>query len=139
MKAVQEQPVGMYAWFGYRLPFEQRIALISQAGFATTSFWFGDDEELFAGGMADRMTLLARQAGLSVDNIHVPFAECNAFWSDSEDSRLAVVKQYEVALTFCRNNDIPWVVVHVAKGPTPPPPTQSGLRAIGDLARRAEE
>jgi len=136
---MQPQSLGMYAWFGHRLPFEQRLALIAPAGFSTTSFWFGDDEELYAGGMADRMPVLARQAGLSLDNIHAPVAECNAFWLESEGSMAAAIKQYEMALAFCRKHDIPMLVVHVCKGSTPPPPTKSGLRAFGELATRAKE
>jgi sugar phosphate isomerase/epimerase len=129
----------MYAWFGYRLPLEQRLTLIAQAGFSTTCLWFGDDEELFAGGMADKMPVLARQAGLSVDNIHAPFADCNAIWSESKESVVSIVDQYTMALMFCRKYDIPILVVHVSKGSSPPPPTQSGLRALGELVARAGE
>jgi sugar phosphate isomerase/epimerase len=129
----------MYAWFGYRLPLEQRVRLIAQAGFTTTCLWFGDDEELVAGNMADKMPALAREAGLSVDNIHAPFADCNAIWSESMESVATVVDQYTAALVFCRKHDIPILVVHVSKGASPPPPTQSGLDLLGKLVARAGE
>ncbi|MBU1699185.1 MAG: sugar phosphate isomerase/epimerase [Candidatus Eisenbacteria bacterium] len=88
------QPLGMFAWFGYRLPLEQRVGLIAQAGFSTTCLWFGEDEELVAGNMADRMPDMARDAGLSVDNLHAPFEGCNALWSDTKSAISAASHPY---------------------------------------------
>jgi len=136
---VHSQPLGMYAWFGYPLPLDQRVRLIAQAGFSTTCLWFGDDEELVAGNMADKMPALAREAGLSVDNIHAPFADCNALWSESKESVATVINQYMTALVFCRKHNVPILVVHVSKGSCPPPPTESGLDALGELVTRPGE
>ncbi len=135
----QSQPLGMFAWFGYRLPLEQRVKLVAQAGFTTTCLWYGEEEELFAGNMADRMPVLARAAGLPVDNIHAPFRACNDLWSDSRDAVAAVIDSYVLALDFCRRHAIRVLVIHVSKGTDPPPPTQSGLDALLKLVRRAEE
>ncbi|MBI4765317.1 MAG: sugar phosphate isomerase/epimerase [Deltaproteobacteria bacterium] len=136
---MQSQPLGMYAWFGYRLPLEQRLKLIAQAGFSTTCLWFGEDEELFAAKTADKMPPLARETGLSVDNIHAPFEECNGLWSDSRMAVAAALDPYFRALEYCRKHDIPILVVHVGKGSSPPPPTQTGLQALEGLVARAEK
>jgi sugar phosphate isomerase/epimerase len=132
-------PLGMYAWFGYPLPLEQRVKLIAQAGFTTTCLWYGEEEDLFAGNMADRMPALARAAGLSVDNIHAPFRACNGLWSDSRSTIAAAIDPHMLALDFCHRHGIPVLVIHVSKGVDPPPPTQSGLRALLALVQRAEE
>lgn len=136
---MESLPLGMYAWFGYRLPLEQRVRLIARAGFSTTGLWFGGDEELVAASMADGMPALARDVGLSVDNIHAPFEACNALWSDSRSAIAAAIKPYMLALDFCRRHDIPILVVHVSRGASPPPPTQSGLHALCELVARAAE
>jgi formylglycine-generating enzyme required for sulfatase activity len=41
-------PLGLFSWFGYRLPLEQRLALAAGAGFDTVSLWLGKEEELVA-------------------------------------------------------------------------------------------
>ena len=133
------QPLGMFAWFGYQLSLAERLRLISQAGFTTTCRWFGNEEELYAAGQGDRMPKLAKEAGLSVDNIHGPFDDCNAFWSDSKEAVSSVVERYRTALAFCPKYDIPNLVVHVTRGLNPLPPTSSGLCAVKGLVSLAEE
>jgi hypothetical protein len=54
-EAMQARPLGMFAWFGYRLPLEQRVKLIAQADFSTTCPGLGEEEELIAGKAADEM------------------------------------------------------------------------------------
>jgi sugar phosphate isomerase/epimerase len=135
---MQTQPLGMYAWFGYRLPLEQRLRFIAQAGFSTTCLWFGEEEDLFATNKADQMPSLARETGLSVDNIHAPFEECNALWSNSRSAEAAVIDPYSLALDYCRKHAIPMLVLHVSKGSNPPSPTQAGLQALEKLVKRAE-
>ena len=139
LKAMQTQPLGMYSWFGYHLPLEKRLTLIAKAGFSTTCLWFGEEEELFAARTADKMPSLAREIGLFVDNIHVPFEECNTIWSDSRIAVAATLDPYLRALDFCRKHDIPILVVHVSKDSSPPPPTLTGLQALERLVKRCEE
>jgi len=129
----------MYAWFGYRLPLEERLRLIAQAGFTTTCLWLGGDEDLVVAGKADSMPLLAREAGLSLDNVHAPFAGCNGLWSDSPEAVAAVVDSYARSLEYCQRHGVPRLVVHVSQSRTPPPPTPSGLDALGRLVARAEK
>jgi len=129
----------MYAWFGYRLPLEQRLRLIAQAGFTATCLWLGGDEALVTAGLADSMPLLVREAGLSLDNVHAPFAGCNGLWSDSPEAVTTVVDPYTRALEYCHRHGVPRLVVHVSQSRTPPPPTPSGLDALGRLVARAEQ
>lgn len=37
-------PLGIFSWFGFVLPFQERIALIKEAGFTATSLWWEDED-----------------------------------------------------------------------------------------------
>ena len=40
-------PLGIFSWFGFVLPFEERITLIKEAGFTATSIWWEDEDAPF--------------------------------------------------------------------------------------------
>ncbi len=129
--------LGIFCWFGYDIPLEIRLSLIKEAGFRTTCLWLGPEEELVGQGRAALMPDLARQAGLSVDNVHATCADCNHLWDESDGDAQAALSAYEDALRFCKDHRIGTCVVHLTKGRTLPRMTQSGLRRIDELVRHA--
>lgn len=131
--------IGAFAWFGYHLPLEERLGLIAGAGFDSTCLWLGREEELVARGNADRMPSLARDAGLKIDNVHASFERCNFLWSESQEESEIIKREYRAALSFCNSHSIGKLVVHVARGTTPPPQTDEGLKTLGELVSYAED
>ncbi len=131
--------LGIFSWFGYPLPLEDRFELIADAGFETTSVWLGTDEAFIRSGKRDRMPELARKYGLEVDNAHAPFAGCNAIWSDSAEERSRIKLVYEENLSFCERHDIPVLVFHITSGNTPPPANRSGFETLRELVFSAEQ
>jgi sugar phosphate isomerase/epimerase len=130
--------LGISSWFGYELPLEQRLDMIVRAGFSATCLWLGEEEPLVCEGRADRMPALVRRCGLTPDNVHAPFRHCNSLWSASESDRKMFQQECENALAFCGNHRIPTLVVHIASGLNPPPPTKAGIQIIRGLVTKAK-
>ena len=85
--------LGMYAAFGFHVPFDERMGLIADAGFDCTSLCWEHKNE-----RARELTLaapgIAREAGLEVESVHAPYSSCNDFWSEDDSIRDAVLGQH---------------------------------------------
>ncbi|AFM01682.1 MULTISPECIES: sugar phosphate isomerase/epimerase [Desulfitobacterium] len=135
---VLDQKIGIFSWFGFVLPFEERIALIQETGFTGTSLWWEDEEEPFP-MPKERMPALVRERGLILENIHVPWCDANALWSDDKALRRAIITKHKQWLEDCARFEIPLLVMHLCDGENPPEPNEYGLESMGELAKAAEE
>ncbi|MCL1951911.1 MAG: sugar phosphate isomerase/epimerase [Oscillospiraceae bacterium] len=122
-------------YFGYDLPYPQRIRLIAEAGFDAVMLWYGDDFGLAF--RAENRPAQARACGLRLENVHAPFDEVNHLWEDSADGQ-RVFEGYLQCVEDCARFGIPTVVVHADRGRTPPPVSALGLERWAALIRRAE-
>lgn len=84
-----QYPLGIFSWFGFVLPFQERIKLIKEAGFAATSIWWEDEDTPWR-IKKESMPQLVREMGLLLENIHVPFNESGALWAEQESVRYDV-------------------------------------------------
>lgn len=131
--------LGIFAWFGYRLPLDERLALIAEAGFNSTALWLGDEEDHVVSGLADRMPVLAREFGLAVDNVHAPFVNCDLLWSDAKDEIDIIREEYGSALYFCDRHDIRRLVIHISGRSAPPAPSDRGMDLLRELTAYAKD
>jgi len=131
--------LGIYSWFGYRLPLEKRLELIAEAGFSTTCLWFGHEEEMIKEGRSDEMPALVRDKGLILDNIHAPFWHSNYIWTESKSDQKYIQQELSKTLLFCGKHHIPIMVMHLTAGHAPPPPNKKGLRLIRELVQQAQD
>lgn len=100
----------IYDAFGYDLPDKERYSLIRQAGFDGVQIWWSDG---FGRGSGYRQAPdLARQAGLTVENIHAPVQWQHDLWLDnlSGDS---CFRLYQQCLADCAFRRIPTMVIHL--------------------------
>lgn len=132
---------GMFSWFGYPMPFEERLDMIKGAGFNATGFWLGLEEELVAKGRADLLPDLIRSRGLNLDYVHAPDIGCNDVWSASATKRNEWTRTYRSYIDLCKRHAIPIVVMHISqsKGEQPDGPTEEGFTALRDLVKAAED
>lgn len=130
--------LGIFSYFGFELPLEERLRLIAEAGFQATSLWLGAEEASVAAGKADDMPRLVRDVGLVLDNAHASYADCQLLWSDCEEESNRVLSDYERALEFCHEHEIPTLVAHITAGQFPASFTAPGLKNIEWLVQRAE-
>ena len=122
----------LHDWFGYDVPYAERYRMIRRAGFDGVMMWWGDDLP------RDKRALpsLARAAGLTVDNVHAPYDNCNSLWHSGPDG-----DAYTDALCGCADDcaalGIPVMVVHLSSGFEPPAPGGIGLARLTRLTEYA--
>ena len=129
--------LGAYSWFGYELPLPERLKLIRKSGFCHTFLWIGSEEPLVESGRAHEMPGMAADAGLVVDHVHAPYENANTFWSDRPSERDALLNENLKLIEYCNRHSISCFVLHVTKGPTPPPPHAEGLAIFQRLGEEA--
>ncbi|MGI6487488.1 MAG: sugar phosphate isomerase/epimerase family protein [Syntrophothermaceae bacterium] len=130
--------IGIFSWFGFVLPLPERLKLIKKAGFDATTLWW-EDEIGCPGIEKENMPKMVRESGLVLENIHVPYDDCNDIWSDVRSVRDAVVKRHLNWLEDCARFDIPLMVMHITDGPNPPFSPRNGIDSITRILNTAEE
>lgn len=131
-------PFGIFSWYGFVLPFEERITLIKEAGFQATTLWWEDEHAPFR-KKKESMPRLVCEKGLLLENIHVPFNNSDALWSEQESVRNAIVQSHIAWLYDCAQFGIPRMVMHLNDGVNPPAPNRQGLKSMGKLVQVAEK
>lgn len=129
---------GIFSWFGFVMPLHKRLELIKNAGFDAVTIWW-EDEQGNPKIKKEEMPKLVRNAGLVLENIHVPYNNSNDFWSESDIQRNKLVEKHIEWLYECASFDIPMMVIHVSEGENPPGPNLRGIKAIEKLVDIAEE
>lgn len=127
--------IGIFNWFGYRIPISERAALIKAAGFSHVMLWWGD-EYLEYDSPKEAHPALFRNAGLEIASVHLPFAGVNNLWLDNADGE-RIFHYLLNCLEGCAKYQLPVAVLHVSSGSAPPPFSDVGIRrfqALADLA-----
>lgn len=121
---------GIFSWFSYALPIEERLRLIKNAGFDAASLWWGDEDR-------HRQPEMARKLGLEIDNIHTPFYRPNDLWLDTPEGEdyLNMLMQ---CVTDCAQHQIPVAVAHITGFSETADISQTGLDRIRKLVDHAE-
>jgi sugar phosphate isomerase/epimerase len=136
----QHEDMGIFAWFGIPLPFRERMKLIRESGFTSTSIWW-EERDPVRRRLRHLAPALVREAGLRLDNIHVPYRGVNDLWSEEASLRDAAVQQHLEWITACARHEVPKLVMHVVQGngPAAHVPWQAGLESFGTLLQHAEK
>lgn len=121
----------IYINYSYNLSLEERIKLIKNTGFDGI-FVFGDDEAVDA-------IKLAKEYGLNVETIHLPFKDiCNSIWLDndlSEDYINEVLRWIDIASLY----GIDKVIFHLSQTVNPPAYNELGFNRIRRILKYCEE
>ncbi len=129
---------GISSFFGYELPLAERMRLIRNAGFDFTALWWGGEEKEFREGRKGVMPRMARDSGLSIDNIHVPFERCNRLWSLNAPEREAWVCDHLAWIEDCARYDIGMMVMHLTYGSDFPSPCEDGIASFAYVLSAAK-
>lgn len=130
--------LGMYGWFGIKLPLDERMRFIREAGFEATAFWWADADEhqrRVRRALPERI----RAAGLHLDNVHFPYRDANALWHHDPDERRAVLDRYIGWVRELGELGVPRAIVHVTQGRQVMPVTEAALDDLARLVEAAEE
>lgn len=129
--------IGLFTWYGYRIPIPDRIRLLRQAGFTSVLHWW-DDSHMEADGLSkEAQTDLLRREGLRIENAHLQFDTVNDLWLDTLDGQ-ALLERYLADIDGLAEHDIPVAVMHISRGFSPPPVSAVGMRRVRSLMERAE-
>ena len=72
---------GIFTWFGYLLPYEDRLKLIRDAGFDCITTWWTNMFSDSDGKREDHVSS-ADKMGLFIDSVHLEYAKSDELWMD---------------------------------------------------------
>ncbi|WP_026368773.1 sugar phosphate isomerase/epimerase family protein [Aminiphilus circumscriptus] len=127
---------GIFSWYGYLKPLEERLESVRSAGFDSLMLWWGDALAFSEHGKAD-LVRLVRNKGLRIENIHVPYLDANDIWSDDGAQRRRLVGNVTEWIRDCAEFGISTLVMHISYYLDLPAPTEAGLDAMMALALEA--
>jgi sugar phosphate isomerase/epimerase len=138
MTNIPKYQLGIFSWFGFVLPLPERLKLIREAGFNATTLWW-EDEIGSPDIKKEHMPNIVRDSGLILENIHIPYDNCDDLWSEQKPSRDAIVNKYISWLNDCAKYNIPMMVMHITDSINLPSPNQYGIDSIFRLLKVAED
>ncbi|MDD2585879.1 MAG: sugar phosphate isomerase/epimerase [Syntrophomonadaceae bacterium] len=130
--------LGIFSWFGFVLPLPERVKLIKETGFDATTLWW-EDEIGVPNIKKENMPNMVRDSGLILENIHIPYDNCDDLWSEYKPFRDAIVNKYIGWLNDCAKYNIPMMVMHITDSLNLPSPNQHGMDSISRLLTVAED
>lgn len=137
MQAQPTRKLGIFLWFGYRLPVRDRARLIREAGFETVLHWWDDTFLEIEGLTKEEQADLLRKEGLFIENAHLWIDSANALWLDMLDGQ-AMLEHYLSDLDGLAAHEIPVAVLHLTSGFEPPSRSAVGMDRVRALVERAE-
>jgi sugar phosphate isomerase/epimerase len=107
----QNWTTSMLSWFGYFMPFSERIAAIADAGFDGVMLSWEDETEPKP---ISRYAFpkMVQDAGLSITNFHAPFIGYSQIWERSLEENRGLLNFLIEILKDAADFDVPAVVVH---------------------------
>ena len=129
---------GIFNWFGYVMPVEERFELIKKTGFDSLMLWWEDED---FPNFIDKINFvsMAKSHSLEVDNIHLPYEECNLFWSDSEIEREKYLKEVLKWIEGCKASGADKIVMHTNRSSITSANYNSGYKSFEKITLLAED
>ena len=127
----------MFSWFGYFMPFEERIRAIADAGFDEVMISWEDEE---APVLISRETFpdTVRRHGLGITNFHAPYIGYNAIWEKPLKENRELLDTFVQMVADCHRFDVPALVVHTNDLDLGPYEFENGLAFFSELAEVGE-
>jgi len=129
---------GIFNWFGYVLPIEDRLKMIKEAGFDNVMLWWEDEDYPYFRDKKNFVSL-AKEFGLGVDNIHLPYEDCNLLWSDKTSEREAHVNEVIKYLEGCKSSGAEKVVLHTNRSSLSDVDYKNGYKSFDKIINFAED
>lgn len=128
----------MFSWFGYFMPFEERINIIAEAGFDAAMISWEDEFEPWV-LKKEVFPEIVRKTGLEITNIHAPFIGYNDIWESSRMEIQPKLKMFKDYLKDCQAFEIPAMVMHTCDLDEFQPELDKGRAFFSELADTAEK
>ena len=128
----------MFSWFGYFMPFGDRIKIIADAGFEEAMISWEDEFEPWA-LKKEEFPELVRKNGLEITNIHAPFIGYSDIWTASRMEIQPKLQMFKDYLKDCQAFEIPAMVMHTNDLDEFQPDLDKGRAFFSELADTAEK
>ena len=138
MEMVFKEKLGVFTWFGYRIPIQERANLIRETGFETVLLWWDDSFVDVEGLTKEEQASIFRKAGLDIENAHLQFNAVNDLWLDTQDGQ-TVFENYLLDIDGLAEHGINIAVIHLSNGLNAPPISDIGMNRVRKLVERAEK
>ena len=126
----------MAGWFGYPLELDDRLRLISEAGFKAVLLWWATSSAYEP--PIPKKAETAAKHGLAVENAHLHFAGVNSLWEASEEGE-HYAEELIGLIAEAGVYGVPRLVVHLTRTSTPPPFTDTGFSRFMRMIDVAEK
>lgn len=128
----------MFSWFGYFIPFEDRIKIIADAGFDEAMISWEDEQDPWI-LRKEEFPQIVRSQGLRITNVHLPFIGYNDIWEESRIQIQPKLKLFKSYVKDCKNFDIPAMVMHTCDLEAFEPDLDKGNAFFSELSDAAEK
>ncbi len=125
----------MAGWFGYPLELDDRLRLISEAGFKAVLLWWAVESE-YEPPIPEKAETAAKY-GLEVTNAHLQFAKVNSLWEDGYEGEHYLAELIGL-IAEAGVYGVPTLVVHLTRTSTPPMFNELGFSRFMRMAEAAE-
>lgn len=128
---------GIFHWFGYIQPFEERIKQIKESGYNYIMLWWEDETYPT---IIDRQELvkIVKSYDLNLDNIHLPFNNINSLWFEGSE-RQNKVHEIKRLMYECKECGAETVVMHATSGNNISLINSLGYKSFEEIIREAED
>lgn len=129
---------GIFHWFGYIQPFQERIELIKEANFNYVMLWW--DDEVYPSFIHRRdLVKLVKDNGLQLDNVHLPFDNKNLLWCEKKETRLKQTYKIIEWMNECKNAGVDKIVMHTTYGDNLDLNYKFGYQSFESIIKEAED
>lgn len=128
---------GIFHWFGYIQPFEERIQLIKEARFNYVMLWW-DDEVYPEFIHRKNLIKIVNDNGLKLDNVHLPFDNKNMLWCEDRYIRIKQMNQIKEWMNECKNAGAEKIVMHTTHGDNLELNYKLGFESFNSIFKEAE-
>lgn len=127
---------GIFHWYGYIQPFEERIKQIKESGYNYIMLWWEDEVYPRLIDKKDFIKII-KSYDLNLDNVHLPFDNINSLWLEGNDRRTKVdeIKRW---MYECRECGAETVVLHATNGINITLNNSIGYKAFEEITKDAE-
>ena len=101
---------GIFTWFGFIVPFEEKLQMIKASGFKTICTWWGNEFYESEGDYRAHPEI-ADRFGLRVEHAHISYYDANKIWEDTLDGE-SIFQKYIGDIKQARSSGLKTLVVH---------------------------
>jgi len=128
--------MGIFHWYGYIQPFEERIKQIKESGYNYVMLWWEDEKYP---RFIDKKELIkiVKSYDLNLDNVHLPFDNINSLWLEGM-GRQNKVNEIKRWLYECKECGAETVVLHTTNCNNILLNNSLGYKSFEELTKEAE-